>query len=111
MNVSDDTGASCMCDTCKGRSQVPRLHLLAWILQNFQTCTLVSAQVTDFLAMVGNPRDAVPGVKGIGRKTAMKLMLEYGSLDNILVAASQVPFQMMYIIERSAMWVSCLTRA
>ncbi len=38
-------------------------------------------QVRDFLALVGDSSDNVPGVPGIGAKTAQKLLSEFGSLD------------------------------
>ena len=47
-------------------------------------------QVIDFLAMVGDSSDNIPGVKGIGEKGAQKLLAEYGSLDAILAAADTV---------------------
>ena len=47
-------------------------------------------QVIDFLAMVGDSSDNIPGVKGIGEKGAQKLLAEYGSLDAILAAAEKV---------------------
>ena len=48
------------------------------------------SQVVDFLALVGDSSDNVPGVKGIGEKGAQKLLLEYGDLDAILGHASEV---------------------
>ena len=48
------------------------------------------SQVVDFLALVGDSSDNVPGVKGIGEKGAQKLLLEYGDLDAILAHASEV---------------------
>ena len=47
-------------------------------------------QVIDFLAMVGDSSDNIPGVKGIGEKGAQKLLAEYGSLDAILANAEKV---------------------
>ena len=44
-------------------------------------------RVTDYLAMVGDSSDNVPGVKGIGEKTARDLVAEYGDLEAILAAA------------------------
>lgn len=47
-------------------------------------------QLTDVFALMGDASDNVPGVKGIGEKTAVKLVKEYGALDNILENASAV---------------------
>ncbi len=44
---------------------------------------LTPRQLIDFKAMVGDPSDNVPGVKGIGEKTATLLLQHYGSLENI----------------------------
>jgi DNA polymerase I len=40
-------------------------------------------KVLDLLSLTGDSSDNVPGVKGIGEKTAVKLMTRYGSLDEI----------------------------
>jgi protein Xni len=42
----------------------------------------------DFLALTGDSTNAIPGVPGIGPKTAAKLIDELGTLDAILAAAS-----------------------
>jgi DNA polymerase-1 len=47
-------------------------------------------QVADFLALVGDSSDNVPGVKGIGEKGAQKLLAEYGDLETILSRAGEV---------------------
>ncbi len=44
--------------------------------------------VTDYLALVGDASDNVPGVKGIGDKTAAELVATFGSLENILANAA-----------------------
>ncbi|MBO9576645.1 MAG: DNA polymerase I [Sphingobium sp.] len=44
-------------------------------------------QLGDVLALMGDSVDNVPGVPGIGPKTASKLILEYGNLTNVLAAA------------------------
>jgi DNA polymerase-1 len=48
---------------------------------------VLPSRVTDYLAMVGDSSDNVPGVKGIGEKTARDLVGEYGDLEAILAAA------------------------
>jgi 5'-3' exonuclease len=45
----------------------------------------------DFALLRGDPSDGLPGVKGIGEKTAAKLVAEHGSLDGILGATSLAP--------------------
>jgi DNA polymerase-1 len=40
-------------------------------------------QIPDFKALVGDPSDNIPGVVGIGEKTAIKLLLEFGNLENL----------------------------
>ena len=40
-------------------------------------------QLIDLKALMGDSSDNIPGVKGIGQKGGTKLLLEYGSLDNI----------------------------
>jgi DNA polymerase-1 len=44
---------------------------------------ILPAQVVDYKALCGDASDNIPGVKGIGAKTAAKLLNEYGSLDAV----------------------------
>jgi DNA polymerase-1 len=46
--------------------------------------------VTDYLALVGDSSDNVPGVRGIGEKTAAQLVKEYGHLESILARAGEI---------------------
>jgi DNA polymerase I len=46
--------------------------------------------VTDYLSLVGDSSDNVPGVKGIGDKTACELVGTYGHLEEILAHASEI---------------------
>ena len=48
-------------------------------------------RTVDFLALVGDSADNVPGVRGVGEKTAVKLLEEYGDLETILAHAGEVP--------------------
>src|SRR5262249_5184066 len=48
------------------------------------------ALVTDYLALVGDSSDNVPGVKGIGEKGAAELVNAYGSIENILAHAEEI---------------------
>lgn len=44
---------------------------------------LVPGQVVDYKALRGDPSDNIPGVKGIGEKTAVELLLKFGSFNNL----------------------------
>lgn len=48
------------------------------------------SQVIDILGMMGDAVDNIPGIKGVGEKTAVKLLKEYGSLENILDNAHNI---------------------
>ena len=47
--------------------------------------------VRDYLALVGDTSDNVPGVPSVGPKTAQGLITEYGDLDKIYAVAEQIP--------------------
>lgn len=47
-------------------------------------------QVTDYLALIGDSSDNVPGAKGIGPKTALKLLEEYGSVEELLARREEL---------------------
>jgi DNA polymerase-1 len=47
-------------------------------------------QLPDIFAMTGDMTDNVPGIKGIGEKTALKLLKEYKTLENILRNANSI---------------------
>ncbi|MDG1899148.1 MAG: DNA polymerase, partial [Phycisphaerales bacterium] len=49
----------------------------------FKTEGVLPSQVVDILSLMGDSVDNIPGVPGIGPKTAAKLVLEYGSIDGI----------------------------
>ena len=48
-------------------------------------------RVVDYLALVGDTSDNVPGVKGVGEKTALELLKTFGDLDAILAGADRIP--------------------
>ena len=47
-------------------------------------------RILDLRALVGDPSDNIPGVKGIGEKGAAKLIAEWGDLDTLLEHADEV---------------------
>ncbi|MDR2897563.1 MAG: DNA polymerase I, partial [Spirochaetaceae bacterium] len=49
------------------------------------------ALMLDLLSLTGDASDNIPGVKGVGEKTACKLLGQYGSLDGIYQHADEIP--------------------
>ncbi|MCX5833677.1 MAG: DNA polymerase I, partial [Deltaproteobacteria bacterium] len=47
-------------------------------------------RVVDVLGLMGDASDNIPGVPGVGEKTALKLLQEYGSVEGVLANADQV---------------------
>jgi DNA polymerase I len=47
-------------------------------------------QMVDLLCLLGDSVDNIPGVPGIGEKTAAQLLQTYGSLDNLLARVSEI---------------------
>jgi DNA polymerase-1 len=68
------------------RSEAPASNP-AWDLVGFDQVKtdwgVEPAKVLDLFSLIGDNSDNIPGVKGIGEKTAVKLMVRYGSLDEI----------------------------
>ncbi|MGH2522580.1 MAG: DNA polymerase, partial [Anaerolineales bacterium] len=52
---------------------------------------LTPQQYIDFKALVGDKSDNIPGVAGVGEKTATELLQKYGSLDSIYTHLEEIP--------------------
>lgn len=59
-------------------------------------------KVTDFLGMMGDAIDNIPGLPGVGDKTARKFLKEYGSLENLLANTDKLQGKMKEKIEENA---------
>ncbi len=57
-------------------------------------------KLVDLKALVGDPSDNIPGVKGIGEKTGAKLIRQYGSLDGIYAHLDELPKGVREKLER-----------
>lgn len=60
------------------------------VAKRFKIEQLTAAQVIDFLALVGDKSDNIPGVEKVGAKTAEKWLATYGSLDAIIENADKI---------------------
>lgn len=59
-------------------------------------------QVIDFLAMMGDAVDNIPGLEGVGMKTAMKFLKEYGTIENLLANTADLKGKLKEKVEASA---------
>ncbi|MBW2699200.1 MAG: DNA polymerase I [Deltaproteobacteria bacterium] len=53
----------------------------------FEKMGVKPEQVVDLLALMGDSSDNIPGIHGVGPKTAAKLLVEHGDLESVLAAA------------------------
>ena len=65
--------------TKKGISEIKLMNMDS-VLEDYG---LSPKQLIDVKALQGDSSDNIPGVKGVGEKTALKLIQEYGTLDNL----------------------------
>ena len=56
-------------------------------------------QVIDFLGMMGDAVDNIPGLPGVGEKTAKKLLADFGSMENLLAHTDQLKGKLRENIE------------
>ena len=56
-------------------------------------------QVIDFLGMMGDSADNIPGLPGVGEKTAKKFLAEYGSMEKLLESTHELKGKMKENIE------------
>ncbi len=59
-------------------------------------------QVIDFLGMMGDAADNIPGLPGVGEKTAKKFLAEFGTLENLLANTHQLKGAIKDKIEANA---------
>ncbi len=56
----------------------------------YQKLGVYPNQVIDYKALRGDTSDNIPGIKGIGEKTAVKLLSEFKTVDNVLNSADKI---------------------
>lgn len=63
------------------------------------------AQIIDFLALVGDSADNIPGVEKVGPKTAAKWLQKYDNLENLIIHAHEISGQVGENLRRSLDWL------
>ena len=62
-------------------------------------------RMLDYLTLVGDSVDNVPGVEKVGPKTAVKWLAQYGTLDNVIQHASEIPGVVGENLRKSLDWL------
>ena len=64
-----------------------RLLDAAWVGEKFG---VPPAQIADYLALVGDTSDNIPGIDGVGPKTASKWLQQFGSLEGVIAHSAEL---------------------
>ena len=65
--------------TVRGQTTIENFHA-AEVLEKYQ---VTPAQIIELKALMGDSSDNIPGLPGVGEKTAVKLIGEYGNIENV----------------------------
>src|SRR4051812_15445350 len=63
------------------------------------------SQMVDYLTLIGDSVDNIPGVDKVGPKTAVKLLLQYGSLDEVINHAAEIPGAVGENLRKALPWL------
>ena len=63
------------------------------------------AQIVDYLSLTGDAVDNVPGVEKVGPKTAAKWIQQYGSLDQVIAHADEIPGAVGANLKKALDWL------
>lgn len=63
------------------------------------------SQIVDYLTLIGDSVDNVPGVDKVGPKTAVKWLAQYGTLDNIVAHAGDIPGAVGENLRKALPWL------
>ena len=73
---------------------------VAEVLEKYQLAS--TSQVIDLLGLMGDTADNIPGCPGVGEKTAQKLLVQFGSIENLLAHTDQLKGAQKKKIEENA---------
>ena len=63
------------------------------------------AQIVDYLTLIGDSVDNVPGVDKVGPKTAVKWLTQYGTLDEVVAHAAEIPGAVGENLRKALPWL------
>jgi len=87
ISTGDKDMAQLVCDEITLINTMNNVHMdAATVREKFQ---VEPCQIIDYLALMGDASDNIPGVPKVGPKTAAKWLAQWGSLDNIIANADQ----------------------
>jgi DNA polymerase-1 len=69
----------------------------------FERFSLAPEQLIDYKGLRGDPSDNIPGVKGIGEKTAIELLKTYGTLENVYANLEEIKKPVREKLEKDKM--------
>lgn len=72
--------------TKKGISEIEEYD----IAKLYDTYRIAPAQITDLKGLMGDASDNIPGVPGVGEKTALELIYQFGTVENVLENVSEI---------------------
>lgn len=72
--------------TKKGISEIEEYD----IAKLYDTYGITPAQITDLKGLMGDASDNIPGVPGVGEKTALELIHQFGTVENVLENVSEI---------------------
>jgi DNA polymerase-1 len=79
-------------DTLQLINEKTKVYILGWGIKEslvfdrkkvIEKFGILPEQMVDFKALVGDPSDNIPGVAGVGKKTAVEILKKYGSIQNL----------------------------
>ena len=62
-------------------------------------------QIIDYLTLIGDSVDNIPGVEKVGPKTAVKWLQEFGTLENLLAHADEIPGVVGANLRKARDWI------
>lgn len=72
--------------TVRGKTTIENYHAKE-VLERYQ---VEPKQIIELKALMGDTSDNIPGIPGVGEKTATKLIVEYGSIENAYVHVEEI---------------------